>query len=1205
MKKKDKDKIKKWRLKWERIKSVLPAFDILKILYKKRWFFVGKGDDNEYVESRMTELREKLARLYGVENWTNWGNQEDWGTKVELSEISKSSTFGAKLAEDDPRLMPISEVTKISKYKREYLGYLIRQNKLRAQKVNGTWKTTKEWVEEFEKKASERKKEIRKELSEKLGGEEKVIGGIGVIGRWRRNEFAKPAVALIALVLLIAMANITKADLGMMRDKAVVKFLTGYNFAVEKIASVAKPFEKIKIGSDAIKQINEAIVNRKRIQKFEEESKLSLTGGEEEKGEIAKEEKGAKEEGAVAGEESSVISEASPTSSAGYEAGKVTTQDVLGALDHDLTYEHIAEHKVRRWNLNKNSVNSKKIVDYSVEARDLSTNAVNSRSIENKSVHSRDLADDIRIRGNLTVNENAYFNQNVEIDGSLTLTTGSITTSGTAIFNDTLTITSGGVNVTGNSTIAGDLAVTGDIDASTGTIDTLDGTTITFATGNFTTANITTANVTTLDLGTNTIADGNFTGDWSFNGGNVSGINVLTAATGNITTLNAGTIDLGTNTITDGNFTGNWDLNAGNLSGVGNILPDADMTYDIGSPALRWNNVYAGTLIVGGTTVSGQAIFTYQPVTTAITQSSVYINPAVAIADAPLFGIAVNNDERLRIDEDGDLTTDGVLTVNGAGANYFAGNVGIGTTSPLQKLHVEGQCVTGDSLLPIVTEEEISNFKFQISNQFQNPNDKNFEYKRIDEIKGGEYVMSLDEKTGKLVPARIKGLLDMGVQPIFKITTEDGRSIRTTGNHPYLTKEGWQKVANLNEGEKIAVPKERLSPGAINEENQNSQDADQNPKNLHLSHESSNNEKLSFLFGENGDESDGDENQCDENVESCHNLGDVVHNYSLAKYKLISQDKTDTISPTKTNLELVDDLETSDSIKTEAKTTCPISREISESVSNFANLSRNIGYNYTSEENDVKFSKIKKIEYAGEEQVWDIEVEGTHNFIANGIVAHNTYINGNVGIGVSVPSYRLDIADSTTTRGLNIANSTASSYGIYSAGTQYGVYGSDGTTSGFLGWSDQYGLYTANNAYVGGMLTTGTISSGNITMGNGSWIGLDAAKARLVFNDADRDNLTITDGDLLFSADNTWDIGATGATRPRTIYAGTSVIVGGTATLTTDTLTGSGALNLVSQLALGQGVSSAFNITSASDLGAADELLQIGDSAGTFLTVLG
>ncbi len=30
------------------------------------------------------------------------------------------------------------------------------------------------------------------------------------------------------------------------------------------------------------------------------------------------------------------------------------------------------------------------------------------------------------------------------------------------------------------------------------------------------------------------------------------------------------------------------------------------------------------------------------------------------------------------------------------------------------------------------------------------------------------------------------------------------------------------------------------------------------------------------------------------------------------------------------------------------------------------------------------------IEYVGREQVYDIEVEGTHNFIGNGIFAHNT-----------------------------------------------------------------------------------------------------------------------------------------------------------------------------------------------------------------------
>ena len=44
------------------------------------------------------------------------------------------------------------------------------------------------------------------------------------------------------------------------------------------------------------------------------------------------------------------------------------------------------------------------------------------------------------------------------------------------------------------------------------------------------------------------------------------------------------------------------------------------------------------------------------------------------------------------------------------------------------------------------------------------------------------------------------------------------------------------------------------------------------------------------------------------------------------------------------------------------------------------------------EDKGVKFVKIASIEYVGEEQVYDIEVEGTHNFVGNGIVAHNTYI---------------------------------------------------------------------------------------------------------------------------------------------------------------------------------------------------------------------
>ncbi|PIQ06983.1 MAG: hypothetical protein COW72_01375, partial [Candidatus Nealsonbacteria bacterium CG18_big_fil_WC_8_21_14_2_50_37_10] len=55
----------------------------------------------------------------------------------------------------------------------------------------------------------------------------------------------------------------------------------------------------------------------------------------------------------------------------------------------------------------------------------------------------------------------------------------------------------------------------------------------------------------------------------------------------------------------------------------------------------------------------------------------------------------------------------------------------------------------------------------------------------------------------------------------------------------------------------------------------------------------------------------------------------------------------------------------------------------------------------------TKFIKIKRISLLSPEQVYDIEVEGTHNFVGNGIIAHNTYISGNVGIGDVAPGTKL------------------------------------------------------------------------------------------------------------------------------------------------------------------------------------------------------
>ncbi len=60
-------------------------------------------------------------------------------------------------------------------------------------------------------------------------------------------------------------------------------------------------------------------------------------------------------------------------------------------------------------------------------------------------------------------------------------------------------------------------------------------------------------------------------------------------------------------------------------------------------------------------------------------------------------------------------------------------------------------------------------------------------------------------------------------------------------------------------------------------------------------------------------------------------------------------------------------------------------------------------------ETDLIWDEIIEINHIGREQVYDIEVEGTHNFIGNNIFAHNTYLNGNVGISATTPEQKLEV----------------------------------------------------------------------------------------------------------------------------------------------------------------------------------------------------
>jgi intein/homing endonuclease len=63
----------------------------------------------------------------------------------------------------------------------------------------------------------------------------------------------------------------------------------------------------------------------------------------------------------------------------------------------------------------------------------------------------------------------------------------------------------------------------------------------------------------------------------------------------------------------------------------------------------------------------------------------------------------------------------------------------------------------------------------------------------IKNVVAGDEIMSLDEQGGRVVYSCVNALVDMGEQEVYELVTKSGRKIRTTGNHPFLAREGATK----------------------------------------------------------------------------------------------------------------------------------------------------------------------------------------------------------------------------------------------------------------------------------------------------------------------------------------------------------------------------------------------------------------------------
>ncbi|MBI5670043.1 MAG: DNA polymerase III subunit alpha [Chloroflexi bacterium] len=73
-----------------------------------------------------------------------------------------------------------------------------------------------------------------------------------------------------------------------------------------------------------------------------------------------------------------------------------------------------------------------------------------------------------------------------------------------------------------------------------------------------------------------------------------------------------------------------------------------------------------------------------------------------------------------------------------------------------------------------------------------------------------QHTLTCDLDMLRLKPGKITDVMFNGVKPVYRLTTQLGRQIEATANHPFYTFDGWRMLGELRVGDQIAV----MPPGA-------------------------------------------------------------------------------------------------------------------------------------------------------------------------------------------------------------------------------------------------------------------------------------------------------------------------------------------------------------------------------------------------------
>jgi replicative DNA helicase len=87
-------------------------------------------------------------------------------------------------------------------------------------------------------------------------------------------------------------------------------------------------------------------------------------------------------------------------------------------------------------------------------------------------------------------------------------------------------------------------------------------------------------------------------------------------------------------------------------------------------------------------------------------------------------------------------------------------------------------------------------------------------YRPIAELVGqtGFSVMALNTRTWLLEERTVTNAFSTGRKPVFRLETGLGRAIRATGNHKFLTLDGWRRLDEIEVGTRLAMPRWLTGP---------------------------------------------------------------------------------------------------------------------------------------------------------------------------------------------------------------------------------------------------------------------------------------------------------------------------------------------------------------------------------------------------------